>query len=222
MEEFQMAIERAVAQGALVYNVSQAYLIFKRFFDIVISLFSMIVLLPVFIIVYVAIKLDSPGPVIFIQERCGFKGKIFRMYKFRSMVMNAEQLQKGLDYLNEAGGRMFKVRNDPRVTKVGRFIRKTSIDELPQLFNVLKGDMSIVGPRPPIVTEVKAYDKWHYLRLSVKPGITGLWQVKCRNSVGFEEMVRLDMKYVRERSLWYDLKIILGTIPLLLGDKRSF
>jgi len=119
-------------------------------------------------------------------------------------------------------GHMFKIKNDPRITRVGRIIRKTSIDELPQLFNVLKGDMSIVGPRPPILREVVKYDSWHNLRLSVKPGLTGLWQISGRNNVGFDEMVRLDLKYIRERNFWYDLKIILKTIPVLLGDSKAF
>lgn len=138
------------------------------------------------------------------------------------MVVDAERLQKDLKNKNEIEGCMFKIKNDPRVTKVGRIIRKTSIDELPQLFNVIKGDMSIVGPRPPIMTEIDEYETWYKLRMSVKPGITGLWQIKGRNDVGFEEMVRLDLKYIRERGFWYDMKIILYTIPLLLGDKRAF
>lgn len=217
----ESTVKNAVVQGALSYNVSLTYLAFKRLFDITVSLLSLILLLPVFIVIFAVIKLDSQGPAIFVQKRCGFKGKIFKMYKFRSMIMNAEQLQNGLDHLNAAGERMFKVKNDPRVTRVGRFIRRTSLDELPQLFNVLKGDMSIVGPRPPIVSEVDSYDKWHYLRMSVRPGMTGLWQVKCRNRAGFDEMVRLDMKYIRERSFWLDLRIIIGTIPLVFGDRRA-
>jgi exopolysaccharide biosynthesis polyprenyl glycosylphosphotransferase len=194
----------------------------KRLFDIAIAIFGIIVFSPVFIAVGLAVKLGSPGPIFFLQERIGFKGKSFKMYKFRSMVINAEELLKKLEEKNEVGGHMFKIKDDPRITRVGRFIRKTSIDELPQLINVLKGEMSVVGPRPPLTREVVRYDRWHNLRMSVKPGITGLWQVSGRNSIGFDEMVRLDLKYIRERGLLYDIKIILRTIPVLLGDSKAF
>lgn len=217
-----MSVEQAVNQRSMFYSASSAYDICKRLFDIAASLTGIILLLPVFIITSIAIKLDSPGPIFFFQERTGFKGRIFKMYKFRSMVTNAEELLKELESKNEASGYMFKIKNDPRITRVGRIIRKTSIDELPQLFNVLKGDMSLVGPRPPIIREVVKYDAWHKLRLSVKPGLTGLWQVSGRSSIGFEEMVRLDLKYIRERSFWYDIKIIFMTIPVLLGDSKAF
>jgi lipopolysaccharide/colanic/teichoic acid biosynthesis glycosyltransferase len=171
--------------------------------------------------VAVIIKLDSRGPVFFHQKRIGFMGKPFYMHKFRSMVTDAEERFEEVEDKNEISGFMFKIRNDPRVTKVGKIIRKTSIDELPQLFNVIKGEMSIVGPRPPIGREVQKYDAWHNLRLSVKPGITGLWQVSGRNDIGFEDMCRLDLKYIRERNFKNDLKIIFRTIPVLLGDNRA-
>lgn len=222
MEELQMSVENTVNKRALFYNVPSTYLILKRLFDIIAALVGIIILSPVLLITIAAIRMDSIGPILFFQERHGFKGKIFKMYKFRSMVVNAEQLLNDLESKNEVSGHMFKIKNDPRITRVGRIIRKTSIDELPQLFNVLKGDMSIVGPRPPIPREVVKYDAWQTLRLSVKPGLTGLWQVSGRNDIGFEEMVRLDLKYIRERGFWYDLKLIFKTIPVLLGDSKAF
>lgn len=222
MREIQFKIMKAVEQRAMFDNVPRSYIFMKRILDISGALLGIILLMPLFILVSIAIKIDSKGPVFFLQERNGFKGKIFKMYKFRSMVPDAEQRLRALESKNEADGHMFKIRNDPRITNVGKFIRKTSIDELPQLFNVLRGDMSIVGPRPPIVREVEHYDPWHNLRLSVKPGLTGLWQISGRSDIGFEEMVRLDLKYIRERNFWYDLKIIFRTIPVLLGDSKAY
>ncbi|HEX2945837.1 MAG TPA: sugar transferase [Clostridia bacterium] len=222
MEEKLAEVRTVIDQRGLFGNVSLFYTIVKRIVDIVGSLVGIILLSPVFIITALLIKLNSPGGVFFIQERNGYKGRIFRMLKFRSMVSNAEMLFDKFENNSDVPGNMFKMRLDPRVTSVGRIIRKTSIDELPQLFNILKGDMSIVGPRPPIPREVVKYDAWHDLRLSVKPGLTGLWQVSGRNEVGFEEMVRLDLKYIRERSLINDFKIILRTIPVLLGDSKAY
>ena len=216
------AIKNTIDARALNDNVVISYAVIKRVFDIIASLCGLILLMPVYLITAIAIKLDSKGPIIFVQERNGYKGRIFKMYKFRSMVTNAEMLLKNLEKNNEVSGHMFKIKDDPRMTRVGKFLRKTSIDELPQLINIIKGEMSIVGPRPPINREVINYDKWHNLRMSVRPGLTGLWQVSGRNSLSFEEMVRLDLKYIRERSFWYDLKIILKTIPVLLGDRRAF
>lgn len=198
-----------------------SYLFFKRLFDIVCSLFAIIVLSPVFIIVSVLIKLDSRGPVFFIQDRCGKNGKIFKMLKFRSMVNNAEDLLDDLKDKNEQTGPVFKIKDDPRITRVGRFIRKTSIDELPQLFNILKGDMSIVGPRPPIVREVKEYNSYQRLRLTVKPGLTCYWQTMGRNTLGFDEWVELDIKYIQERNFWLDLKLIFKTFKVFLGDENA-
>lgn len=211
-----------VEQRTLSYNVSLFYLAVKRLFDFALSFLGILILLPFLMFIAFAIKADSCGSVFFVQQRSGYKGKIFNMYKFRSMVSDAELLLKGLEGKNDVGGHMFKVKHDPRVTRVGRFIRKTSIDELPQLFNVLKGDMSLVGPRPPIVRELQHYDSWHNLRLSVKPGITGLWQISGRNKLGFDEMVRLDLKYIRERGFRYDIKILLRTIPVLFGDRNAY
>lgn len=222
MRDAEINIEYIINQSALFQNVTRSYIVKKRIFDFLFSLSAIIILSPIFIIIAFAIKLDTRGPVFFSQNRNGYKGKIFKMYKFRSMDINAENKLEELVSKNEVSGNMFKIRNDPRITKVGRFIRKTSIDELPQLFNVLKGDMSLVGPRPPIVREVLQYDSWHKLRLSVKPGLTGLWQVSGRSAIGFEEMCRLDLKYIRERSFFYDVKILIKTVPVLLGDSTAF
>lgn len=222
MEEKLAEVRSVVDKRGLFDNVSAAYLISKRIVDILGALFGIIILLPVFILTALLIKLTSPGRIFFVQERNGYKGKTFKMLKFRSMVNDAEKLIDSFESMNEVSGHMFKIKEDPRITPVGRIIRKTSIDELPQLFNILEGDMSIVGPRPPIPREVVKYDAWHYLRLSVKPGLTGLWQISGRNDVGFEEMVRLDLKYIRERSLLYDFKIIFRTIPVILGDPKAY
>lgn len=222
MGEKLAEVRSVIDRRGLFENVSVVYLFVKRAIDIVSALFGIMILSPVFLSTALLVKLTSPGKIFFIQERNGYKGKIFKMYKFRSMVSNAEKLFTLVESMNEVSGNMFKIKDDPRITPVGRIIRKTSIDELPQLFNILKGDMSIVGPRPPIPREVVKYDAWHDLRLSVKPGLTGLWQVSGRNRVGFDEMVRLDLKYIRERSLKRDFAIIARTIPVILGDLNAY
>ncbi|ABO68602.1 sugar transferase [Geobacillus thermodenitrificans] len=207
----------------VVVNDRKGYLIAKRIMDICGALAGLICLSWLFLIVALLIKLEDPkGPVFFKQIRVGKDGKEFYMYKFRSMVTNAEELLDSLLHLNETTGAMFKMKNDPRVTKIGRFIRKTSIDELPQLWNVLKGEMSLVGPRPPLPREVAQYTEYDKQRLLVTPGCTGLWQVSGRSNVGFEEMVELDLKYIRERSILFDLKIIFKTILLLFGSKDAY
>ena len=195
-----------------------AYLVCKRAFDIAASFCALVVLSPVFLIIYLIIYLDDPhGNPIFSQIRIGKNGKAFRFYKFRSMVVNAEELLAGLQNQNEMSGPAFKMKNDPRVTKVGRFIRKTSLDELPQLWNVLKGDMSLVGPRPPLPNEVEQYTEEQKKRLSVTPGLTCYWQVQpSRNDLDFGEWFELDMKYLRERSMKTDIKIIFQTILVVL------
>ncbi|MFC0213505.1 sugar transferase [Paenibacillus chartarius] len=199
------------------------YLAVKRFIDIVLVLIGIILLIPVFVIVSILIKLEDPkGPILFSQTRVGKNGKEFKMYKFRSMVTNAEEKLQELLALNEVSGAMFKMKDDPRITKVGKIIRKTSIDELPQLFNVLKGDMSLVGPRPPLPREVAEYTAYDMQRLLVTPGCTGLWQVSGRNSVGFAEMVELDLEYIKKRSVWFDIQIIFKTVKVLLGSKDAF
>lgn len=199
------------------------YLLFKRFFDIVASLCGLVLLTPLFLLLAVIIKLEDPkGSVFFSQVRVGKDGKSFRMYKFRSMVSNAEELLKDLLERNEIEGAMFKMKNDPRITRIGRFIRKTSIDELPQLFNVLLGDMSLVGPRPPLPREVEQYSEYDRLRLTVTPGCTGLWQVSGRNGLSFAEMVELDLRYIRSRNIWLDVKIIIKTVFVLFGNKGAY
>jgi|HigsolmetaAR204D_1030405.scaffolds.fasta_scaffold00005_13 lipopolysaccharide/colanic/teichoic acid biosynthesis glycosyltransferase len=199
------------------------YHVGKRTMDLVGASVGILICLPVFIILYILIKLEDPGaPAIFTQIRVGKDGKEFKMYKFRSMVRNAESMLQDLLDKNEVSGAMFKMKDDPRVTKIGKFIRRTSLDELPQLWNVLKGDMSLVGPRPPLPHEVEKYTSYHRQRLSVKPGCTGLWQATVRNSVGFEEMVEIDLEYIRNRSLINDIKIILRTLVLLVGHKDAY
>ncbi|SHK66671.1 sugar transferase [Tepidibacter formicigenes] len=203
-------------------NDSFIYLTLKRIIDIIGSLLGIIILSPVFIVTAMAIKIEDPkGPIFFTQKRNGKYPKTFNMYKFRSMVHNAEELLEKLKHKNEMNGPVFKIKDDPRITKVGKFIRKTSIDELPQLFNVLKGDMSLVGPRPPIPREVEQYNEYQMQRLSVKPGITCYWQVCGRNNIDFDEWVELDLKYIGERNLFVDIKLILMTVPCLLGDKNA-
>lgn len=200
-----------------------AYLISKRILDIFGAIIGLVVLSILLVLVALLIKIEDPkGPIFFSQKRVGKNGKEFKMYKFRSMVTDAEEKLVELLEYNEIDGAMFKMKDDPRVTRVGKFIRKTSIDELPQLFNVLKGDMSLVGPRPPLPREVAEYSNYHMQRLLVTPGCTGVWQASARNSVGFEEMVELDLYYIRNRSFWFDLRIIFKTITVLFGSKNAF
>ena len=200
---------------------SKAYLIAKRITDVLFSGIGLIILSPVFVIVAIAMKLDSKGPIFFKQDRVGKDEELFSMYKFRSMVVNAEELKKALENQNEMSGPMFKMKKDPRITRVGRFIRKTSIDELPQLVNVIKGDMSLVGPRPSLPKEVEQFEPWMKERLTVQPGITCFWQVMGRNSIPFEEWMKLDVKYVRERNYFLDIKLIFKTFFVLFGDDSA-
>lgn len=197
------------------------YEVIKRIIDVVASFTGLILLSPLILIVSILIKLESKGEVIFKQKRVGLNGKEFYMYKFRSMVINAEELKEQLESQNEMSGPMFKIKDDPRITNVGKFIRKTSIDELPQLINVIKGDMSLVGPRPSLPKEVKKFEQWMMERLEVKPGLTCIWQVSGRNNIDFEDWMKLDIKYVRERSFKLDIKLILKTVLVLLGDKNA-
>lgn len=197
------------------------YGIVKRLMDVVLSLVALVIFSPIFLILPILIKIESEGPAIFAQERVGLKGKRFKMYKFRSMVVNAEELKDKLKEQNEMDGPMFKIKNDPRVTKIGRFIRKTSIDELPQIINVLKGEMSFVGPRPSLVEEVEKFQPWMLRRLDVKPGLTCYWQVSGRNDIDFENWMKLDIKYVEDRSIWLDIKLIIKTFFVLFGDEHA-
>ncbi|WP_314319808.1 sugar transferase [Paucilactobacillus nenjiangensis] len=200
-----------------------AYNIIKRLFDIIASLIGIIVLSWLFLILIILIKVDdSKGSVFYYQNRVGLNGKKFRMYKFRSMVSNADQLLKELQDKNEVTGAMFKLKNDPRITKVGRFIRKYSLDELPQLLNVIQGSMSLVGPRPPLESEYAQYTDYDKQRLIVRPGCTGAWQVGGRNDVGFDEMVQLDLNYINHRSLFLDLKIIFQTVMIMIKPNGAY
>jgi len=193
--------------------------IVKRAVDIFLSLLAITIAAIPMLIVAIAIKLDSKGPILFRQTRVGKGGKFFTCLKFRSMYVNAEELQEKLAEFNQTGGATFKMNNDPRRTKVGRFIRRTSLDELPQFFNILVGEMSFVGPRPPMVTEVAKYDDWHHRRLEVTPGLSGMWQVSGRSNISFEDMVKLDIYYAEHWSLWLDLKIMMQTpFAVIRGD----
>lgn len=208
-------------QRSKKYKKSASYEIIKRILDIVVSLSALIFLFPLMVILIVLIKIDSRGPVLFSQNRVGKNGKIFKMYKFRSMVVNAEDLLKELKNKNEMSGPMFKIKHDPRVTKIGKFLRKTSLDELPQLVNVLKGDMSLVGPRPNLPNEVMQFDKWMLDKLVVRPGLTCFWQVMGRNSIGFVQWMNLDIEYVEKRNLKLDLILILKTVKVFFGDNTA-
>ena len=189
----------------------------KRLLDIAGSLVGLTILGVVFVPIAIAIYLDNPGPILYAQKRCGLYGKPFKIRKFRTMIVNADKLQSLVQ--NEAKGPIFKNHNDPRVTRVGRFLRRTSLDELPQFWNVLMGEMSLVGTRPPTLDEVENYSKHHWQRLDVKPGITGEWQVRGRSSVkDFEKVVELDLRYQRRWSFWYDLAIICQTLYVVIRE----
>lgn len=195
--------------------------VWKRFLDLSGAGLALLLLWPVMLASAVAIKLPSPGPVFFRQWRGGHGGKPFVIYKFRSMVVDADARKNELMPFNERTGPVFKMKRDPRVTPVGRFLRKTSIDELPQLFNVLKGEMSLVGPRPLPVEEERGYEPWQRRRWDVKPGLTGVWQISCRDESDFNHWVRLDIQYIQRHSLIFDLKILLQTIPAVLRRKGA-
>ncbi len=199
----------------------EVVLFIRRILDIVLSGVLLVAATPIMAVAGIAIKLTSRGPILFTQERCGLHGRRFEMYKFRSMVDDAEQRRYELEALNEMDGPVFKSSRDPRVTPVGKFLRRFSIDELPQLYNVLKGDMSLVGPRPPLPQEVQRYKRWQRRRLSMKPGITCLWQISGRNQVGFEEWMKLDLTYIDNWSLLLDLKILIKTVPAVLMGKGA-
>jgi exopolysaccharide biosynthesis polyprenyl glycosylphosphotransferase len=198
------------------------YLLAKRFFDVLLSITALIVLFPLMLLTAICIKAEDGGPVFYNQLRAGKNGKAFRFYKFRSMYVNADQKLGELKHRNESDGPTFKISNDPRITRVGRFIRKASIDELPQLFNIIHGEMSIVGPRPPLLNEVAQYTPEQLHRLDVQPGLTCYWQCSGRSNLSFDKWMELDMKYIRECSLWTDFKIILLTIPAVLTGRGAY
>jgi len=193
----------------------------KRAFDVVISAAVLVVLSPLFAAIALAIRIDSPGPIFFKQRRIGQSGRVFEVLKFRSMFRDAEGRLEALRAHNEMSGPVFKMANDPRVTKVGRLLRRTSLDEFPQFWNVLKGEMSIVGPRPPIPSEVRQYKRWQRRRLSMKPGITCIWQISGRNDIDFERWMELDLQYIDEWSLWGDIEIFFKTIPAVLSSRGT-
>jgi lipopolysaccharide/colanic/teichoic acid biosynthesis glycosyltransferase len=196
--------------------------VLKRAIDILGSSIGLLMLSPLLAAVALAIRLETPGPVIYKQKRVGLHGNRFDMYKFRSMNQNADAMLAQLLDKNETNNGMFKMFNDPRVTRIGRFIRKYSIDELPQLFNVLKGDMSLVGPRPPIERELKHYENWHYFRFATLPGLTGVWQVSGRSRIkDFDTVVRMDYQYINEWNIGLDIKLILKTFPVVLGGRDT-
>lgn len=200
----------------------KGYHLVKRIFDFCASLCGLILLSPLFLVVALWIKLEDKGPVFYKQKRVGKDEREFEMFKFRSMHVDADQRLAELKKQNEVEGPMFKMKNDPRVTKIGHFIRKTSIDELPQLFNVIRGEMSLIGPRPPLPSEVAQYTDYDKQRLLVVPGCSGLWQATVRNSVGFPEMVQLDLEYIQKSSVWFDLKILFLTVKILFKPNSAY
>jgi exopolysaccharide biosynthesis polyprenyl glycosylphosphotransferase len=203
------------------FDKNYIYIILKRVLDIIGSIIGMVLFSPIMLFTAVAIKITSPGPVVFYQKRVGLNGKVFNLYKFRSMTENAEQMLDKLKDKNEMSGPMFKIKEDPRVTKIGKFIRKTSIDELPQLINILNGEMSLVGPRPNLPREVIKFTKYQKQKIKVKPGLTCYWQVMGRNNIDFDDWMELDIKYVKERNTWIDIKLILQTVKVLFGDENA-
>ena len=198
------------------------YGVVKRAMDILISLFGILLSFPLWIFIALCIACDSRGPVIFKQVRVGKRGRPFVLYKFRSMQMGAEEMKESLKYLNVAEGPIFKIKDDPRVTRVGRMLRRSTLDELPQLVNVLKGEMSLVGPRPPLPEEVAVYTPLQKKRLDVKPGLTCLWQVSCRSEVSFSEWIQLDLYYIQHQSLLLDVKILVRTLPAILSRRGAY
>jgi len=207
---------------SFVFSPTESGTLFiKRLMDFSLSLLALIFFSPLFILIAILIKWDSKGPVFFFQKRCGLNGRMFSLIKFRSMVQQAETMQEELRNLNEMSGPVFKITNDPRITRVGSWLRKTSLDELPQLINVFKGDISLVGPRPPVPGEVALYERWQRRRLSVKPGITCIWQISGRNNINFDEWMKLDLNYIDHWSLMLDLKILIRTIPAVLSGRGA-
>lgn len=203
-------------------NKKPFYNFVKRIFDIFFSALALTLLSPVFLIIAIAIKLDDGGPVFYVSERVGKFGKTFKFYKFRSMCVNADEVLKNILDKNETGGTIFKMKEDPRITKIGKFLRRTSLDELPQLYNILKGEMSFVGPRPPLPREVENYTDFSKQRLSVVGGLTCYWQINGRSLLDFNQMVKLDIKYIEDRGFLTDLKILFLTVPCVLKGSGAY
>ncbi len=203
-------------RNSLTIFSGPGYLRLKRVIDLVVSIFLVILVLPVLVFCAVAIRLDSPGPIVFVQKRTGLGGKRFKMLKLRTMRKDADEIKKKYMHLNTLSYPDFKIPNDPRITRVGRFLRKTSLDELPQIFNVIKGDMSLIGPRPTSF-HPSTYDLWHTVRLECKPGVTGLWQVSGRSDIEFDDRIRLDVAYMKNVSMGLDIKILLKTFTSVIN-----
>jgi len=227
---FQMSLNRVQLDtingvpliGVKEPTISGLNLAIKRAMDFVLALLALVLCAPLMALIALLIKLDSPGPVLFAQVRVGRGGRLFTLYKFRSMRLGAEAEQAALLDRNEATGPLFKIRDDPRLTRVGRWLRRLSLDELPQFYNILRGEMSLVGPRPPVPAEVEQYEDWHHKRLEVAPGVTGLWQVSGRSDLTFDEMVMLDLFYAENWTLGLDLKILLRTIPTVIMGTGAY
>lgn len=210
-------------EGRIVHiNKRKSYLLLKRIGDVVFSVMGLIILSPLMLIVSILILLEDESPVLFLQERNGLNNKIFTMYKFRSMIKKAPEMRGTLNCYNELDGPAFKMKADPRITKVGRFIRKTSIDELPQLINIIKGEMSLVGPRPLPTYETAQCNDYQLQRLLVKPGLTCYWQISGRNDVSFDEWIEMDLKYIEDASVFTDIKILLMTVKAVLTEKGAY
>lgn len=227
-----MQHEQTLPAGDLISPYRPAYALTKRILDVTVATLVLLCIAPILLLIVVLIRLDSPGPVLFRQQRLGQGGRPFTFYKFRTMTHNADQsvheqfvlsfIQNRLaDHEGAAPGMPYKLGRDKRITRVGGVLRRTSLDELPQLFNVVRGEMSLVGPRPPIPYEIAAYQEWHLGRLAVTPGITGWWQVWGRSRVQFDEMVEMDLAYIAKQSLWLDLKILVLTIPAVVLGKGA-
>ncbi len=194
---------------------------YKRMMDILVSAVALVLFSPIFLLVAIAIKITSRGPLLFKQTRVGLGGRHFTCLKFRSMIVDADEMKAKLEHLNEATGPVFKIKNDPRMTSIGKFIRKASLDELPQLWNVFVGDMSIVGPRPAVPNEVEKYKQREFGRLAVRPGITCIWQISGRSDLSFDEWMQLDLKYIENMSFWGDIKIVWQTVPAVLTGRGA-
>lgn len=216
-----MAMERLKVNPAKV-NERPFYHVVKRLFDIVASACGLILLSPLFLFLVIKIRSEDGGPAFYSQERIGKNEKPFKMWKFRSMVVDADKMLDKLEDQNEIDGAMFKIKDDPRITRIGHVIRKYSLDELPQLWNVLIGDMSLVGPRPPLPSEVEEYTNYDKQRLTVMPGCTGLWQVTRRNEADFDEMVWLDIVYINHSGAWEDLKLIIKTVLVMIHPNGAY
>ncbi len=217
----KMNMRKEVIKNGVVYYVDEKkfYSFVKRAFDITVALLLVILFWWLFVGIAIAIKIDDGGPVLYVHNRVGLYGKEFKFYKFRSMRTDADKMLESIQHLNESSGELFKMKNDPRITRVGRFLRKTSLDELPQFFNIIKGDISFVGPRSPLPREVANYTDYSMQRLSVIGGLTCYWQVSGRSQIDFSGMVELDYKYIRERGFLTDIKILFLTIPAVIkGD----